>query len=42
MVLFGKEVQRTYAGKKFLELSLNSAIISLNDGFQGAITVFKF
>ncbi|XP_065678317.1 uncharacterized protein LOC136093335 [Hydra vulgaris] len=30
-----------YFGKRSLKLSLNSAIISFNDGFQGVIKVFK-
>ena len=30
-----------YVGKRSLELSLNSAIISFNDGFQGVISVLK-
>ena len=30
-----------YVGKRFLKLSLNSAIISFNDGFQGVIKVLK-
>ena len=30
-----------YVSKRSLELSLNSAIISFNDGFQGVLVVFK-
>ena len=41
MVLFGKDTQRIYVGKRSFELSLNLDIISFNDGFQGIIKALK-
>ena len=40
-VIWKRYPKDIYVSKRFLELSLNSAIISFNDGFQGVLKVFK-